>query len=293
MAKFMINDILAYLLLTSTPAQDPHLLISNDEVPCRLRADRVAYYYGYEMLWETHPNVVSVLAKECPELLEPLLDGHMWHSRCCCVVLCCVVLCCVVFVFRRSLRVALWHAWRTADVQGHVAMQRGRRGHGPRQLLRRLPLRVRPLNPHPETPNPKPETLTPPAPPPSPHTARTRPRKHIRGRKQEEPHGVAHIEANSHTPTSNTRKHLRGPHCLEMRFVAFDFGVGARDPDRYTEVWESPLATLVLAGEPDIFMHPLVRPSTLAHQETLNPTPKAAPQPPCRTPWRGGLKAIR
>ena len=56
MARVMIRDLLA------------------------LRADREAYYYGYDQLWSVHPDIVTVLCKICPELLEDLFDGMLWHS---------------------------------------------------------------------------------------------------------------------------------------------------------------------------------------------------------------------
>eukprot|EP00281_Chroomonas_sp_CCMP1168_P028632 CAMPEP_0206255438 /NCGR_PEP_ID=MMETSP0047_2-20121206/24246_1 /ASSEMBLY_ACC=CAM_ASM_000192 /TAXON_ID=195065 /ORGANISM="Chroomonas mesostigmatica_cf, Strain CCMP1168" /LENGTH=552 /DNA_ID=CAMNT_0053681835 /DNA_START=1 /DNA_END=1659 /DNA_ORIENTATION=- len=57
-AKFIINDLLT------------------------IRADREAYYYGMSKLFETHPDVVEILCRECPSLLEScLFDGLMWHSR--------------------------------------------------------------------------------------------------------------------------------------------------------------------------------------------------------------------
>ena len=56
MARVMIRDLLA------------------------LRADREAYYYGYDQLWNIHPDIVTVLCRICPELLEDLFDGMLWHS---------------------------------------------------------------------------------------------------------------------------------------------------------------------------------------------------------------------
>ena len=56
MARVMIRDLLA------------------------LRADREAYYYGYDQLWAVHPDIVTVLCKICPDLLEDLFDGMLWHS---------------------------------------------------------------------------------------------------------------------------------------------------------------------------------------------------------------------
>jgi len=56
-ARFMIQDLLA------------------------IRADRECYYYGRERLFETHPDLVSVLCTDAPNLVEDLLDGLMWHSQ--------------------------------------------------------------------------------------------------------------------------------------------------------------------------------------------------------------------
>lgn len=106
MAQFMLDDVLM------------------------IRADRESYFFGCQALWETHPTIVSVLAKEAPELLETLLDGHLWHS--------------------------------SSVEEGMVRVN---------------------------------------------------------------------------------------------YFIANLYG----DPDKYNEVWESPLATLVLEGEPDIFTHPMVK----------------------------------
>eukprot|EP00291_Cryptomonas_curvata_P022400 CAMPEP_0172170956 /NCGR_PEP_ID=MMETSP1050-20130122/11618_1 /TAXON_ID=233186 /ORGANISM="Cryptomonas curvata, Strain CCAP979/52" /LENGTH=924 /DNA_ID=CAMNT_0012842321 /DNA_START=324 /DNA_END=3094 /DNA_ORIENTATION=+ len=56
MARVMIRDLLA------------------------MRADREAYYYGYDQLWAVHPDIVAVLCRICPDLLEDLFDGMLWHS---------------------------------------------------------------------------------------------------------------------------------------------------------------------------------------------------------------------
>jgi hypothetical protein len=56
-AQFMLQDLLA------------------------IRADRESYYYGREHLWETHPDVISVLCADCPMLVEDLQDGLLWHSQ--------------------------------------------------------------------------------------------------------------------------------------------------------------------------------------------------------------------
>mmetsp|Transcript_52382 Transcript_52382/g.122906 ORF Transcript_52382/g.122906 Transcript_52382/m.122906 type:complete len:731 (-) Transcript_52382:98-2290(-) len=47
----------------------------------QIRADRDQYYHGRETLFEAHPNIVETLCRECPALLEPLLDGLLWHSQ--------------------------------------------------------------------------------------------------------------------------------------------------------------------------------------------------------------------
>ena len=39
------------------------------------------YYYGADLLFEKHPDLVGELGKECPSLLETLLDGLLWHSN--------------------------------------------------------------------------------------------------------------------------------------------------------------------------------------------------------------------
>mmetsp|Transcript_48663 Transcript_48663/g.99363 ORF Transcript_48663/g.99363 Transcript_48663/m.99363 type:complete len:1196 (+) Transcript_48663:44-3631(+) len=46
-----------------------------------IRADRHAYYYGREILFKTHPDIVRLLAEEAPVLLEALCNGLMWHSH--------------------------------------------------------------------------------------------------------------------------------------------------------------------------------------------------------------------
>jgi len=46
-----------------------------------IRADRASYYYGMEGLWERHPDVVPLLCKQAPSLMEHLLDGLMWRSK--------------------------------------------------------------------------------------------------------------------------------------------------------------------------------------------------------------------
>jgi len=56
-AKFMIEDILA------------------------IRADREAYYYGKDILFRVHPDIVKLLCQLAPHLIEVVFDGLMWHSR--------------------------------------------------------------------------------------------------------------------------------------------------------------------------------------------------------------------
>jgi hemoglobin-like flavoprotein len=47
-----------------------------------LRADREKYYYGREVLFEEHADIVTLLCRECPDLLlETLFSGLMWHSK--------------------------------------------------------------------------------------------------------------------------------------------------------------------------------------------------------------------
>lgn len=46
-----------------------------------IRADRHAYYYGREKLFESHPDIVKVLVNEAQGLLETLLNGLLWHSH--------------------------------------------------------------------------------------------------------------------------------------------------------------------------------------------------------------------
>jgi len=46
-----------------------------------MRADRDAYYYGRELLFEKHPDIVTLLCTDCPALMETLLDGLQWHSH--------------------------------------------------------------------------------------------------------------------------------------------------------------------------------------------------------------------
>uniref|UniRef100_A0A6U4YXK8 Globin domain-containing protein n=1 Tax=Hemiselmis andersenii TaxID=464988 RepID=A0A6U4YXK8_HEMAN len=48
----------------------------------KIRADREMYYYGREVLFSVHPDIVEKLCQQCPEvLLDTLLAGLMWHSK--------------------------------------------------------------------------------------------------------------------------------------------------------------------------------------------------------------------
>uniref|UniRef100_A0A7S0U4W9 Globin domain-containing protein n=2 Tax=Hemiselmis andersenii TaxID=464988 RepID=A0A7S0U4W9_HEMAN len=57
MARFMLRDLLT------------------------IRADREEYYYGAHLLFESHPDLVSALCRESPQLVSTLFDGLMWHSQ--------------------------------------------------------------------------------------------------------------------------------------------------------------------------------------------------------------------
>ena len=46
-----------------------------------IRADRHAYYYGREKLFETHPDVIQLLADEAQDLLDTMFNGLLWHSH--------------------------------------------------------------------------------------------------------------------------------------------------------------------------------------------------------------------
>mmetsp|Transcript_34262 Transcript_34262/g.84266 ORF Transcript_34262/g.84266 Transcript_34262/m.84266 type:complete len:959 (+) Transcript_34262:1476-4352(+) len=46
-----------------------------------LRADRHAYYYGRLTLWQRHPDLMMVLCKDMPIVLQDLFDGLLWHAR--------------------------------------------------------------------------------------------------------------------------------------------------------------------------------------------------------------------
>jgi len=46
-----------------------------------IRADRDRYYFGADMLFERHPDIIKRLATDGPSLLPTLLDGLIWRSR--------------------------------------------------------------------------------------------------------------------------------------------------------------------------------------------------------------------
>jgi hypothetical protein len=46
-----------------------------------IRADRDQYYYGVDMLFERHPDVIKRLCIDAPWLLATLFDGLVWRSR--------------------------------------------------------------------------------------------------------------------------------------------------------------------------------------------------------------------
>ena len=56
-AKFLISDALA------------------------IKADRDNYYYGRDELHKSHMKMIGVMCRDCPELVETLCDGLMWHSQ--------------------------------------------------------------------------------------------------------------------------------------------------------------------------------------------------------------------
>ena len=57
MSRFLLSDLLA------------------------IRADREDYYYGRSALFESHPDLVSILCREAPELISTLFEGLLWHSQ--------------------------------------------------------------------------------------------------------------------------------------------------------------------------------------------------------------------
>merc|ERR1719277_241566 len=46
-----------------------------------IRADRDRYYYGMDVLFERHPDIIRRLCVDAPALLPALLDGLVWRSR--------------------------------------------------------------------------------------------------------------------------------------------------------------------------------------------------------------------
>merc|ERR1719145_375657 len=46
-----------------------------------IRADRDRYYYGMDILFERHADIVKRLCVDAPALLPALLDGLVWRSR--------------------------------------------------------------------------------------------------------------------------------------------------------------------------------------------------------------------
>mmetsp|Transcript_80922 Transcript_80922/g.177590 ORF Transcript_80922/g.177590 Transcript_80922/m.177590 type:complete len:1120 (-) Transcript_80922:488-3847(-) len=46
-----------------------------------IRADRDRYYYGVDMLFQRHPDVIKRLTLDAPPLLPILFDGMVWRSR--------------------------------------------------------------------------------------------------------------------------------------------------------------------------------------------------------------------
>merc|ERR1719493_484811 len=46
-----------------------------------IRADRDRYYYGMDILFERHPDIVQRMCLDAPALLPSLFDGLIWRSR--------------------------------------------------------------------------------------------------------------------------------------------------------------------------------------------------------------------
>jgi hypothetical protein len=46
-----------------------------------IRADRDRYYYGMDILFERHPDIIKRLCMDAPALMPTLLDGLIWRSR--------------------------------------------------------------------------------------------------------------------------------------------------------------------------------------------------------------------
>ena len=45
-----------------------------------IRADRESYYYGKDMLFQVHPDLIEILCKLAPKLLFVVCDGLMWQK---------------------------------------------------------------------------------------------------------------------------------------------------------------------------------------------------------------------
>ena len=45
-----------------------------------IRADRDRYYYGMDIMFERHPDIIKRLCMDAPALLPTLLDGLIWRS---------------------------------------------------------------------------------------------------------------------------------------------------------------------------------------------------------------------
>merc|ERR1719277_1042552 len=46
-----------------------------------IRADRDRYYYGMDIMFERHPDIIKRLCADAPALLPALFDGLIWRSR--------------------------------------------------------------------------------------------------------------------------------------------------------------------------------------------------------------------
>jgi hemoglobin-like flavoprotein len=46
-----------------------------------IKADRDNYYYGRQELCNSHPDLLAILCRECPSLVETFMDGLLWHSQ--------------------------------------------------------------------------------------------------------------------------------------------------------------------------------------------------------------------
>ena len=46
-----------------------------------MRADRARYYYGMELLFTRHPDIISLLCTKAPSLLPTVFDGLIWRSK--------------------------------------------------------------------------------------------------------------------------------------------------------------------------------------------------------------------